>query len=600
MTAIDTPRVSLGRRPAEIRSFSVRDGTKLIYRYWQPAIESKKALLLLHRGHEHSGRFAEFVETLGLSDFHIFACDQRGHGESDGERGYAENLATVVKDLDEFVGHISTTYDLPVENMIVVGHSVAAVLLSAWVHDYAPPIRAMVLATPALRIKLYVPLAIPGLRLLQTVRRKSFIKSYVKSRMLTHDADEARSYDSDRLISRSIAVNILLDVHDTSTRIMEDAAAITLPTLLLSAGKDWVVKNSAQARFFERLGSASKQMHLYPGDYHAIFHEVDRDRVAAAVREFIAQAFRNRSEPVSLLDADKAGASKREFDRLSKPLSLASPRGFSFRIQKLGLKLLANVSDGIRLGWQTGFNSGQTLDYVYENRPRGLGPLGRLADRFYLNAIGWRGIRLRKINLTEAIEQTIRALIASGREARILDIAAGPGRCVLDVLRTIRDDPSIPQVTAMLRDRSSEDLEAGRRLAVEMGLFNATFALGDAFDPASLAEVQPRPNIAIVSGLYELFPDNEPVCRSLAGLGQILTTGDYLIYTNQPWHPQVEMIARVLVFRDGKPWVMRRRTQAEMDQLVRANGFEKIDMKIDPFGIFTVSIARKIADCAAP
>lgn len=131
-----------------------------------------------------------------------------------------------------------------------------------------------------------------------------------------------------------------------------------------------------------------------------------------------------------------------------------------------------------------------------------------------------------------------------------------------------------------------------------MGLENATFALGDAFDPASLAQVQPRPNIAIVSGLYELFPDNEPVNRSLSGLSQILTTGDYLIYTNQPWHPQVEMIARVLVFRDGKPWVMRRRAQAEMDQLVRANGFEKIDMKIDPFGIFTVSIARKIADGA--
>ncbi len=598
MIATDTPQVSETSRPVAICTLSVRDGAKLIYRYWRPVSESKKALLLFHRGHEHSGRFAEFVEVLGLPDFHIFAWDQRGHGQSDGECGYARSVAEVVKDLDEFVGHISTTYDLPIENMVLLGHSVAAVLVSAWVHDYAPPIRAMVLATPALRIKLYVPLAIPGLRLLQKIRRKSFIKSYVKSRMLTHDASEGRSYDADRLISRSIAVNILLDVHDTSTRIMEDAAAITLPTLLLSAGKDWVVKNSAQARFFERLGSACKQMHLHPGDYHAIFHEVDRHRVAAAVREFIGQAFRERAEPTCLLDADKTGHTKEEFDRLSRPLSLACPRGLAFGIQKIGLKMLASVSDGIRLGWETGFNSGQTLDYVYENSPRGFTPLGRLVDRFYLNAIGWRGIRIRKMNLSEAIEQTIRAVSRSAREARILDIAAGPGRCVLDVLQKLRDDPSNPYISAVLRDRSSQDLEAGRQLAAEMGLENATFALGDAFDPASLAQVQPRPNIAIVSGLYELFPDNEPVNRSLSGLSQILTTGDYLIYTNQPWHPQVEMIARVLVFRDGKPWVMRRRAQAEMDQLVRANGFEKIDMKIDPFGIFTVSIARKIADGA--
>ena len=53
------------------------------------------------------------------------------------------------------------------------------------------------------------------------------------------------------------------------------------------------------------------------------------------------------------------------------------------------------------------------------------------------------------------------------------------------------------------------------------------------------------------------------------------------------------MIARVLTNRDGAPWVMRRRTQAEMDALVRAVGFEKEGMEIDRWGIFTVSMARK-------
>jgi hypothetical protein len=69
--------------------------------------------------------------------------------------------------------------------------------------------------------------------------------------------------------------------------------------------------------------------------------------------------------------------------------------------------------------------------------------------------------------------------------------------------------------------------------------------------------------------------------------------GGYLIYTNQPWHPQIEMIARCLTNRDGRPWIMRRRTTEEMDDLVRAAGFEKIDMLIDRWGIFTVSLARR-------
>jgi hypothetical protein len=96
-----------------------------------------------------------------------------------------------------------------------------------------------------------------------------------------------------------------------------------------------------------------------------------------------------------------------------------------------------------------------------------------------------------------------------------------------------------------------------------------------------------------VSGLYELFPQNEKVLNSLKGLAEAVRPGGYLIYTNQPWHPQLELIARALCDWDGNPWVMRRRTQAEMDDLVREAGFEKMEMEMDPWGIFTVSVARR-------
>ena len=39
---------------------------------------------------------------------------------------------------------------------------------------------------------------------------------------------------------------------------------------------------------------------------------------------------------------------------------------------------------------------------------------------------------------------------------------------------------------------------------------------------------------------------------------------------------------------------MRRRTQAEMDQLVEAAGFRKLDQRIDEWGIFTVSLAERV------
>jgi hypothetical protein len=76
--------------------------------------------------------------------------------------------------------------------------------------------------------------------------------------------------------------------------------------------------------------------------------------------------------------------------------------------------------------------------------------------------------------------------------------------------------------------------------------------------------------------------------------------GSLLIYTNQPWHPQLEMIARALTsHRGGQAWVMRRRTQGEMDQLVEKAGYRKIEQRTDQWGIFTVSIAERIGDAEA-
>jgi alpha-beta hydrolase superfamily lysophospholipase len=217
--------------PAVERTMSSWDGAPLFYRAWIPAARTEKALLLFHRGHEHSGRWSEFVEILGLDDVAIFAWDARGHGHSDGERGSAENFGTLVKDVDAFVRHVRDQHGFAFENMIVLGHSVGAVTMSAWVHDYAPPIRAMILATPAFRVRLYVPLAIPSLRMKQKFIGPSFVKSYVKAKMLTHDPEQAAQYDADPLIFRQIAVNVLIALHDAGTRLLADAGAIHVPTL---------------------------------------------------------------------------------------------------------------------------------------------------------------------------------------------------------------------------------------------------------------------------------------------------------------------------------------------------------------------------------
>ena len=577
------------RTPQEHR-FATHDGESLFYRHW-PATSGQRrgAVVLFHRGHEHGARMAHLVDELNLPDFDFFAWDARGHGRSPGPRGYSPSFATSVRDVQTFVEHIGTAHGLPEQDLYVIAQSVGAVLVAAWAHDYAPRVRGLTLASPAFKVKLYVPFARAGLGLMHKLRGLFFVNSYVKAKFLTHDPARIASYESDPLVSRPIAVNILLDLYAVSDRVVADANAITQPVQLLISGADWVVHHAPQHRFFERLGSAVKSKLELPGFYHDTLGEKDRAPAVLAIRNFILARFASLALPVDLRDAHLRGDTADESRALARPLSVWSPRGAYWAMTRSSLRLGGRLSQGIKLGHDTGFDSGSTLDYVYRNMPAGQGQLGRTIDNTYLQSIGWRGIRQRKLHVEELLRVAMDRLAEQHRPVRLMDIAAGHGRYVLDAVLS----SPVKSDSILLRDYSDINVRDGRALIAEKDLQDvASFVQADAFDRNSLASVQPRPTLAVVSGLYELFPDNAMVSRSLHGVGDAVEDGGYLVYTGQPWHPQLEMIARALTsHRQGEAWVMRRRTQAELDQLVEDAGFRKIAQRIDEWGIFTVSLA---------
>ncbi|WP_161634473.1 bifunctional alpha/beta hydrolase/class I SAM-dependent methyltransferase [Mesorhizobium loti] len=583
---------SLGRQAQE-RVFHSHDGTEIFYRFWPAAsANAEGAVVLFHRGHEHGGRMAHLVDELQMPDHAFYAWDARGNGRSSGERGYAPSFSALVRDIDCFMREIAAMDGFASQDIALIAQSFGAVLAAAWVHDYAPKLRAMVLASPAFSVKLYVPFAKEGIALWQKLKGRFFVNSYVKAKFLTHDPVRIASFETDPLITRPIASNILVELYQHAARIVADARAITVPTQLLLSGSDWVVRHGPQHEFFVNLGSRTKERHVLPGFFHDTLGERDRTQALDLIRPFLARQFTAPEAPVDLKQADIAGYTRDEADQLASPLDLLSPKGLYWAFSRASIRMGAWVSSGMKAGITTGFDSGSTLDYVYENNARGLTPLGRFIDRIFLEAIGWRGIRQRKLHLEELIGSCLAALKAAGRPTHILDIAAGHGRYVLDAVVKSPDQPA----SVRLQDYSDLNVGLGRKLIAERQLPpNVSFQRADAFDADMLAAIDPAPDLAIVSGLYELFSDNAMIARSLGGLARAMQPGSLLLYTNQPWHPQLEMIARSLTsHRGGQAWVMRRRTQREMDQLVEAAGFEKLDQRIDQWGIFTVSVARRL------
>lgn len=582
-------------RPVQLHTFATHDGVELSYRHWPATVSAdgpRQAVVLFHRGHEHGGRMAHLVDELDLPHYDFFAWDARGHGLSPGARGDSPSFATSVRDVQTFIEHIGAQHGIAEEDLAVVAQSVGAVIVSTWAHDYAPKVRCLVLASPAFKVKLYVPFARPGLKLLHAWRGNFFVNSYVKAKFLSHDPERIASFENDSLIARPISVTMLLGLYEAADRVVADAQAIQVPTQLLISGADFVVHRKPQEDFFERLGSLRKEKHLLPGFFHDTLGERDRAHALSRARRFILRNFEEPLTRPSLLDADRLGATCAEAEELAAPLPRNSLRDLYWRATRAGMRLGSTLSAGVKLGFDTGFDSGSTLDYVYRNQPTGKGALGRLIDQNYLDSIGWRGIRQRKLHAEELLRLAMARLREANKAVRIVDIAAGHGRYILESLEGQQQRPD----SMLLRDYSDINVRDGNALIEQKGLGDiARFVKGDAFDRDDLAALEPKPTLAVVSGLYELFGSNQMVGDSLAGLAAAVEEGGYLVYTGQPWHPQLELIARALTsHRGGQAWVMRRRSQAEMDQLVEAAGFRKVAQRIDQWGIFSVSLAQRV------
>ena len=528
-------------RIAQEHHFVTSDNTSLFYRYW-PALATgapRKVIVLFHRGHEHSGRLQHIVDELGMPEADFYAWDARGHGRSPGERGFSPSLARSVRDVDEFVRFTAVNSQAEMLDVTVIAQSVGAVLAAAWAHDYAPNIRSLVLASPAFKVKLYVPFARAGLGLMHKLRGLFFVNSYVKGKYLTHDPQRVASFNQDPLIARAIAVNILLDLYRTAERLVSDAAAITLPTLMLVSGADYVVHRKPQRDFYQRLRHPLKEMHVLPGFYHDTLGERDRALAFDKIRAFLDVLYAQPPQPFDYSQEDRWSPGADSWRQLNGGPEPYSCEDLAYRGLRYAMKMLGTQSAGVRLGFTTGFDSGSTLDYVYRNQPQGSSWLGRHIDKNYLNSVGWRGIRQRKVHLQQLIKQAVAQLTAQGVPVRVVDIAAGHGRYVLDALEA---ETTVSEI--LLRDYSELNVEKGQQMIAERGMSaRARFEQGDAFNRAELAALEPKPTLGIVSGLYELFPENAPVRESLEGLGQAIPPGGVLIYTGQPWHPQLKTIA---------------------------------------------------------
>ncbi|WP_300003787.1 class I SAM-dependent methyltransferase family protein [uncultured Cedecea sp.] len=521
----------------------------------------------------------ELITELNLPEYTYFSLDLES-----GKRSVKPNDGTSIVSyqvycLQQFITHLSTEYNINQKDIAIISHSENVIVVSSWITDHAPDIRSVVFYSPHFFFKKW---DIALFKIKNLLHKKTASHSNV--------TDYTGDYHSSNI--SHISWRKLKDYLYSGQRVIRNSFAYFTPTLFILTQADRTRGMNGLLTFYTSIGSSMKSLFMAPDICCSHDMENPKDAIITQVKKFLMTTFSLEEETPSLFDSYRQGVTWNEYEKLRNP-ETNQLRRIYWAFQKMALKHIGKFSAGIQLGLNTGFDSGASLDYIYRNQAEGSNILGKFIDRYYLKNVGWNCTRMRGKHVEELISLAISRLLEEKKEIKLLDIAAGHGRYIINALEKTHQ----PIEHLLMRDFDPSNVEKGNQLLSQKKFASvALFEQGDAFSSIDLATLPKDRTLSIVSGLYELFSDNNMVQTSLNGIANATEAGGYIIYTTKLWNPKFAYMARVLVsHKKGEYWHLRRRSQREIDQMVAIAGFEKIEQKIDPWGMFSVVLAKKVA-----
>ena len=244
------------------------------------------------------------------------------------------------------------------------------------------------------------------------------------------------------------------------------------------------------------------------------------------------------------------------------------------------------LSDGIRLGYREGFNSGTMVDYVYADQAHGIGPLGRYVDRVMLDHPVWRGVRARR----ELLIGQLREVIANRPGQRLLDVASGPGSYLFEL------PPWAARYYAA--DIDADERARGQARAVAEGRDDISFVAADALDPTTWP--CPRFDVLVASGFFDLLVDVGDVRRLLAAGASATEPGAHWVLSVMEGHTDLKLLHDVLVDWDRKPWTAVTRSADQVIAEAEPLGWRAVRVEHEPLGLFGVVTLERVAGAARP
>ena len=196
------------------------------------------AIVLLHGGHQ-SAHSWDLVSLHLAAKYHVFALDQRGHGDSEWARDVEYGNHVMAQDAEAFIRAIG------VDRPVLVGHSMGArnsMLLAKNDHSY---LRAMVIVDVGPEVSERGRAAIMG-----------FVQANQEFDDMDHFVENVRKYDPYRSrehIERTVKYNLLQRADPQESLTLDDVAKFDLPTMIVRGENSNILEPDAAERFAARL-----------------------------------------------------------------------------------------------------------------------------------------------------------------------------------------------------------------------------------------------------------------------------------------------------------------------------------------------------------
>lgn len=268
--------------------FKGHDGLSLFLQIWEKP-ESRGTILLTHGQGEHSECYHRVIDHFHQSPWTFYAWDLRGHGRSEGKRGYAASFDDYVLDYQILLDKVLKDPRVAGKPVILMSHSMGGLIQLKTLTEKAWPVQGQTCSAPFLGLAFQPPgWKDTGAKLLHRIYPEITLWNEIKHNQLTRDPDVIREYEQDVLRHDRISPGVYLGFQKAFDEVAAGADRIQIPTLFQLPEDDPVVKTSASVDYFKKLSAPHKELKIYgQGTRHEIYNDIGRHQALNDLKIFI-------------------------------------------------------------------------------------------------------------------------------------------------------------------------------------------------------------------------------------------------------------------------------------------------------------------------